>query len=511
MTEIDEEYVKSLTPAQAAAIDARMKWLEKARPKQLLPDDPDWVILLLRAGRGFGKSLTESQAMFWEMWRCDNLIGHYVCPTLTDVLGVAFEGPAGLRAVIPAECLKGASWEQAFNKNDKKVTLSNNSIVRGFSATEEGGRLRGPQAHFGAFDELREWDKPPGNLELAFNNAMFGIRLPYPDGTQARVVCGTTPKSIPFLRKLEARKDVRLVRGSSYENLGNLSISYRNQLLSLQGTQLGKQEIMGDYMDTDESAILKRAWFRLWPKEKKLPEFQFILESYDPAGSEEDFNKKKQETDPTASIVLGIFNVNAIFNSEERKRLGLRHRYAALLLDAWTERLGFVELLERARRQHRTKWGSPGRRADIVLIEDKSSGPQMRRMLATYGVPCFPYNPGVVNKTMRCHAVSPFVQQGGFFVPESAIPSRAGQPRDWCEPFLEQVAAFAGEGSVEHDDFVDCLTQAATYLRDRNLLSAGPREEDIDIEEKRAREREEAQRIADHEKRMERARENPYG
>lgn len=435
-----------------------------------------------------------------------NLIGHACAATLSDVIGTLFEGPVGFQSIIPAECLRGASWEQAFNKNDKKLFLNNGSIIRGFATTEEGNRLRGPQAHNCAGDELAAWDKPAGNLEVAFNNMMLGLRLPYPDGTPARALFGTTPKPIPFLKRLEKRTDVRTVEGSSYENLHNLSDAYRQTLFSLAGTQIGKQEIEGRYIDEDDVSILKRSWFRLWPADKKLPEFSFIIESYDTATSEENWNAKTQKTDPSGAIVLGVFNINQCFDEKERKRLGIRHKYAAVLCDAWTERLGFPELLDKARVQHRIKWGRPGRRADIVLIEDKSSGPSLRQTLATYGVPCWPYNPGQMSKTMRAHAVSPFVKQGAIFVPESAMEERKGLPRDWVEPFLEQVCGFSGKGSVEHDEYVDTLTSAVLYLRDRDMLHATPEEKYLDLEEKREAEEQEALRLHDREK----PRVNPY-
>ena len=239
-----------------------------------------------------------------------------------------------------------------------------------------------------------------------------------------------------------------------------------------------------------------------------MPEFSFIIESYDTASSEENYDVKKQVTDPTACVVIGVFNAAAAFTEAERKRFGIRSRYAALLCDAWDERLGLPELLDKARAQHKTKWGSPSRRADIVLIEDKSSGIGVRQSLARYGVPTWPYNPGRMSKTQRAHAVSPIVRQAQLWVPESGRPDRKGLPRDWCEPFLDEVCAYAGPGSTEHDDYVDALTSALIYLRDRGMLEATPDEKTIDYEEKRAMEEEEAVRVRDRERAK--VRENPY-
>lgn len=497
-----------------AAYEARRRWLIEARApkrrgKQIPPDDLEWLILLFRAGRGFGKSYALTQWLWWECYRRRGIIGHVVAPTIADVRGTNFKGPAGLQAVIPAECLKDATWEKAYNETHRELRLANGSLIRGFGAVEEAGRLRGPQCHAMICDEIAAWDRPAGNLEQALNNALFGLRLKGSDNIPARAVMGTTPKPIPYLKRLEKRPGVRLVHGTSYENLDNLSESYRNQLLAMAGTLMGRQEIDAAFIDEESDlSIIKRHWIKLWPATLKLPELSFVLEVYDTASSEENFDAKRQQTDPTASIVLGVFNVEQVFGKEWKRKHGVRGKYAALLLDAWAERLGLPELLDKARAQHRTKWGSPGRRADVVLIEDKSSGPGLRQFMAKWGVPTWPHKPRR-DKATRLHGVSPVVAQGGLFVPESGRPERKGLPRDWCEPFLEEVCAFAGEGSTEHDDFVDCLSSGLDYLHQRGLLDAEPDERWLDPDEKREADEREAVRLRDEEKR--RTMENPYG
>lgn len=527
---IDDIDYAALSTADLRAAERRQDWITQARSggrggKQLPPTDGDWEILLFLAGRGFGKTLAQVQWAWWEGWRIPNLVIHSVAPTLSDVRGTTFEGPAGYRAIVPAECLYGASWEKAYNRSLHELRFANGTLVRGFGAVEEAGRLRGPQCHALTGDELREWERPAGNLELAMNNALFGLRLPYPDGTPSRAVMGTTRRPIPYLKRFVKRSGVRVVHGTSYENLRNLAQAFRSQILSLVGTKLGRQEV--DSLDIDEDsdvAILSRSWIRLWPVDKTrgrdpatgnaihkpLPVLSFILESYDTAASEENFDLKKQETDPTASIVLGVFNVADAFTEAERKKYRIRSRYACLLLDCWSERLGLPELLDKARAQHRKKWGprDVARRADRVLIEDKSSGPGVRQMLAKWGVPVWPIRPRL-SKAMRVHAISPEIMQGMLWVPESTRLDREGMSIAWAEPFLEQVCAFAGEGSVEHDDYVDTLTQAITYLKETGLLLATPEQEFADLEDKIDHDKAEAERIYRAEKRKDR--EAPYG
>jgi len=516
------EQIDDLGPDWAAAGAARRLWLidawkEPRKGKQIPPKDGDWEITLFLAGRGFGKTISQVQWAWWEDWRVPGIITHAIAPTLSDVRGTLFEGPAGFLATIPPECLFEQSVDKAYNKSLHELRLSNGSLIRGFGAQEEAGRLRGPQCHNLIADELREWEKPAGNLELAMTNALFGLRLKYPDGTPSRAVMGTTPKPIPYLKRFEKRAGVRVVRGSSYENIKNLAGVYRTQLLSLAGTMIGKQEIDGLYIDEESDvAILKRGWIRLWPKDpdtgkpRKLPEFSFILEVYDTAASEENWDKKKQTTDPSGSIVLGVFNVAQCFSEAERKKYRVRSKYACLLLDCWTERLGFPDLLERARTQHRTLWGPKGRgrRSDMVLIENASSGPGLRQFMGKWGIPTWPYSPRI-GKTMRAHGISPLIQQGMLWVPESGRPDRENLPIDWAEPFLEQACAFGGEGTTEHDEYVDCVTSGFAYLRDRGVLEASPEVQFLDLDEKLDQDKVEASELADRERARETV--NPYG
>lgn len=507
--------IDHLDAADIAAAAARDRWLRRARTrpisrgKQIPPDAGDWEILLFRAGRGFGKTISEVEWEWWELWSYPNLIGHAVAPTHSDLRTVLFEGPAGFCSTIPKECLRGASIERAYNKGTHELFLANGSKILGFSATENAERLRGPQCHLMIGDEIAGWDKPKGNLEAALNVALLGLRLPHPAGKPARAVLGTTPKPIPFLKRLERRPFIKVVHGTSYENMTNLSPAFRNRLLALAGTTIGRQEIDAAYVDEEApTAILKRPWIRLWPKDRPLPEFSFILESYDTALSEEEWSDKKQETDPTACTILGVFNLAAQFTDLERRKMQVRGRYGALVIDCWAERLGFPDLLDRARKQHKVRYGPMKKKSDLVLVEDQANGASLRQSLHVYGVPCWPFKVGGMDKVQRGHAASPLVRQGLLWVPESRSPDRAGLPMTWLEPWLEEVCAFSGPGSTEHDDQFDTLTQGLLYLRDRGMLTVEFDEKTIDREEKIAMDRDEAERIVNSEKAKERR--NPY-
>ena len=513
--------IDALSTADLAWFTARRRWHQQAnhgnRKGKQLPPRPadlgrDYNILLWLAGRGFGKSKALHEVGWNEAWRCPGVIGHVVAPTYSDLKTVSFEGPSGLLNCIPTECLKGATREVAYNKSDHTITLSQGSVFKGFSATQDGDKLRGPQSHFSLGDEIAKWDKPRGNLKSAFHNLALGTRLPYPDGTPSRIYLGGTPRAIPFLKELMARPDVLVVRGTTYENLANLSANFVAEVLTLQGTPLGKQEILGELIDLEEIGIFHRSWFRLWPGDRELPEFSFIVISYDTGYEDENYDPDGGEAgegkrDPTACTVWGVFNLAEAF-PEEHKRLKATQnlpKYGILLCDAWSEMIELPDLVEKGVKWAKIRWGrAPGRKADINLIENTGSGRGLRQYMQNMRFPVVPFNPGRMSKTSRAHAVSPIVKQGMVFIPEAAAPERKGQPRSWCEPFLEQVCSYAGEGSVEHDDYLDSFSQTLMYMHATDHLRAIPPKEDPDV----VRERMENEALL--EKRRTESRRNPY-
>jgi len=435
---------------ELVALRHRLNWLDESRPSQIIDeDDLTWNIWLLLAGRGFGKTRLAAEDTFNWAWNNPETITHVVAPTHNDVERVCFEGESGLLSIIPAELIRHST------KSPATIILTNGSKILGYSA-ENPERLRGPQCHRLWGDEVAAWDQPAGNAQRAFDMSIFGLRL----GRRARAVLTTTPKPIPLVRNLIMRRDVRVIRGSTYENIDNLSDNFKQQVLQYEGTRLGRQEIYGELLDPEESGILQRSWFPLWPAEQKLPRFEYVIMSLDTAFTKRAMSpsptdKRTKEPDPTACVVLGVWKDSL---TAPRK---------AILLDCWHDWLDFTELLERAREEGRMEYGEKPRPADIILIEDAGSGKSLQQVMRKNDLRVQTYQP-TTDKLARLHAVSHLVRHGLIYLPESAV--HRGRPRDWVQPFLDQVCVFHGEGTTEHDDYVDAFTQALALLRDRRLL-----------------------------------------
>ena len=249
------------------------------------------------------------------------------------------------------------------------------------------------------------------------------------------------------------------------ERFGEKEITALKQLLGSYGAS---GQLQQDPVPL-EGGILKGKNFQMWPADKGLPQFEYILQSYDCAFTE------KTSGDPTACTVW------AMFTHEGRRN--------AMLIDAWDDHLSYPELRARAIKDWGTEYGGTtvkdgirrARRPDRVLVEAKASGQSLLQDLRLAKVPAVGYNPGNADKVSRAHQAAPTLELGLLWVPESG--KNRGQFVSWASAFLKQVEKFP---VAEHDDYVDTFTQAVLFLKNDGWFEL-PRARDID--EPRPRER----------------------
>jgi predicted phage terminase large subunit-like protein len=387
-----------------------------------------------------------------------------IAPTYQDVKFTCFEGPAGILSVLPPELLV------EHNKTDMIIKMRNVaggvSTIRGFTA-EKPERLRGPQHTRAWCDELAAWQYD----EETWDMLMMGMRL----GDTPQVLWTTTPKPKELIRRLSLPKEGRtIVRGSTFDNKANLPDSFFASLEQYEGTTLGRQELYGELIDPEESGIVKRSDFRLWPAKKPLPALDYIILSLDTAFTEATYDKKSGDADSTACVVIGSFH-----DKDNVSHL--------IVLDCWSEQMGMPELIKRVKKELNVAYGddqdvalikpmfggakpvTSGRKPDLCLIEDKGSGISLRQMLEREGIDAYAYNPGRADKLARLHMVSHVFARKRVWLPESD--KFAGRPRTWVEPMLAQLCAFTGPKSVKHDDYVDAMTQCVRLCLDKRLVS----------------------------------------
>lgn len=213
----------------------------------------------------------------------------------------------------------------------------------------------------------------------------------------------------------------------------------------------------------EAGGILKTECFRKWPATQRLPQFEFVLQSYDGAFTED------TSGDPSACTVYGVFT-----HGKQRH---------VMLIDAWDEHLGYPDLRKRVIKDWPAEYGGGGVgagqptravRASRILIEAKASGQSLLQDLRKGNIPVVSYNPGRADKVSRAHLSSPFLEAGLIWIPESTK-----QPNtfvSWAEDFVNQLKRFPVD---RHDDYVDTFTQAIIYFRDEGWISL-PKAVDID-------------------------------
>jgi len=449
----------ALLPApMRAAVKARIKWLNLAKSHQIPPAGDWWDIWLLLAGRGAGKTRTAAEDIWWLAWSTPGTRSLVSAPTSADVRDVCFEGESGLMSIVPPEIVRN------YRSSYHELELTNGSLIKGIPASEPG-RFRGPQFHRGWLDELAAWDY----LDEAWDMIAFGMRL----GQHPITIVTTTPKPKPKIVELIDRDgdDVVYVSASTYSNIDNLAPSFKKQILQYEGTTMGRQEIYAEIIDPEESGVVKRNWFKLWDAEKPLPQFEYVVQSYDCATSDKTVN------DPTACTVWGIFKPNP------------DKPVSVMLIDCWTEYLKYPDLRPRVIEEYKSVYGDMnefgnGKKVDMILIEDKSAGISLIQDLQRAGLPIRSYNPGNADKMMRLNIISPLIEKGRVYLPESS--KNEGHARDWCEPLINQLCSFP---DVRHDDLVDSTTQALRILRDLGFLVIDyiPDDTDMYIDDTRPR------------------------
>ena len=219
--------------------------------------------------------------------------------------------------------------------------------------------------------------------------------------------------------------------------------------------------------------MFKDKYLKIWNSD--IPDFTYVIQSYDTAFTVNTAN------DPTACTVWGVFYHP------------MRKINCAMLLDAWDDYLTYPQLRKSVLENWTAEYGGieiskgmndprhPGRRADLVLIENKGSGISLLLDLRSAGVPAMPYNPGKKDdKFNRASQVMPLYELELFYVLESK--KEAGLPIKWARPFISELSKF-GPGTTGHDDYCDTFTQAALFMRDNNFL-ASPRikEEEVEVD-----------------------------
>jgi predicted phage terminase large subunit-like protein len=217
----------------------KTSWEEIARPNQLAPEG-DWNVWLILAGRGFGKTRAAAEAI--RKWAVE---GRYkrialISNTIQEARQVMTEGESGLLSI------SDESEKPEFIPSRRIIKWPNGAIATLYGA-ENYEQLRGPQFDAAWIDEFAKFQKP----RETFEQLSFSLRL----GENPKAILTTTPRPIRFIKDLMAREDVVTTRGTSLENIENLSPTFLKQLEYLKGTRLESQEIYAEMLESSPNTL----------------------------------------------------------------------------------------------------------------------------------------------------------------------------------------------------------------------------------------------------------------
>ncbi|MDR0968328.1 MAG: terminase family protein [Holosporaceae bacterium] len=258
-------------------------WEKIARPNQLLPAG-DWNVWLILAGRGFGKTRAAAEAV--RKWAVD---GRYkrialISNTIQEARQVMAEGESGLLSI------SNEDEKPQFVPSRRLIQWPSGAIATLYGA-ENYEQLRGPQFDAAWIDEFAKFQKP----RETFEQLSFSLRL----GQSPKAILTTTPRPIQFIRDLMARDDVFTTRGTSLENIDNLSPTFLKQLEYLKGTRLESQEIYAEIIEESENTLW--SWADIENCYKSPPHFlSNVVIGVDPALT------SNAGSDETGVIVAGM-------------------------------------------------------------------------------------------------------------------------------------------------------------------------------------------------------------
>jgi phage terminase large subunit-like protein len=215
-------------------------WRFWARPDQL-PPAGDWIVWLILAGRGAGK--TRAGAEMVREWVKANEFVNLIGPTGDDARDVMALGESGVLAC----CRK--SERPHYERSKARLRWPNGATSLLFSA-DEPDRLRGKQHMKLWCDEVAAWRRPE-----AFDLAKLGLRL----GDRPQAVVTTTPRPTRFVKELIADGDTVVTRATTRDNHLHLADAFLTRITAAYaGLRLGRQEIEAEIVEDAPGALWTR-------------------------------------------------------------------------------------------------------------------------------------------------------------------------------------------------------------------------------------------------------------
>lgn len=376
-----------LPPAHAAALEVGVKgvlalldedplaaqralwdWKLWARPTQLAPNDDDWSIWLILAGRGWGKTRTGVEWIRERVQSGDAKSIGLIGPSISDVWKTLVFGTPdapGLVRVFPP-------WERRIEvrRQDRQVVMHDpacgcDGVGCGCPLatiyTAEEPEIRGPNHDTWLCDELAKWRY----LQTCWDNIEMTARAV--GDKPPRICVTTTPRPLQVIRDLLDDVGVRCTFGSTFANAANVAAKWLARMTRrFGGSRLGLQELFGLVLGDNPDAMFQQSWIndhRIHDP-RLVPALVRTIVSVDPSRSHAKYS------DLTGIVILGV---------DARDEVFVLADLTGVLFER--DRPGLIVWSDKEPRKHTPdEWGELVCRAaefygaDTIVVERNSGG-----------------------------------------------------------------------------------------------------------------------------------------
>ncbi len=343
-------------------------------------------------------------------------------PTIGDVERTCFLGESGILSLAePGDIPPGG-----YNVNKTRITLSNGSVIQGYSA-DSVERARGANLYGCWCDELALF-----KYEAFYHEVL----QPALRRGEARMLITTTPKRQRLLRSILRRAEdpanhIHLTTASSDENPHYSKARLAELKANYAGTRLYKQEIEGVFNDDVEGSLFTLDLITAARIDRAgLPDLARIVVAVDPAQT------STEGADESGIIVAGDDGCGHAYVLADYSLRGSPEQVMRRAVDAY----------------HAHK-------ADVLVFEDQSGGDWLATALRHVD-PNVPYRKihAMRGKYLRAQPVAMLLEQGRIH--------HAGTAEEF-ERLEDQLCSITEDSdrSKAHDDRADAYVYAITELR----------------------------------------------